>query len=79
MEFSAFNTVPAPEVTRAERIAMKNQEEIIAYIQKTEKNLRKVHEELRHETKYMALKERFESMHCLMEDMMETLEIPKLD
>lgn len=58
---------------------MKSQDEMIKYIQKTENNLRNVCEELRYETKFMALKERFEAMHGLMEDMMETLEIPKID
>lgn len=58
---------------------MKSQEEIIKYIQKEEKELRITCEELHNETRYMALKERFSAMHGLMEDMLENLEIPKID
>lgn len=58
---------------------MRSQEEIIEYIQKEEKELRTTCEELHNETRCMVLKERFNAMHGLMEDMLENLEIPKMD
>lgn len=58
---------------------MKSKKEITEYIQKIEKEYRNGCEELRNETKYMALKERWEAIHGILDDMMETLEIPTID